>query len=72
VSSSRGTAERAAPAGSVHADIPILQTQAAILTPEMRHARSLLDAAIRVLEYFETNAAAWSVVNFSQFSNNWR
>ena len=57
MSSSRGTAEHAASAESARANIPMLQAQAAILTPGMKHARSLLDSAIRVLEYFETSAA---------------
>lgn len=37
--------------------IPTLQATAAMLLPGMKHARSLLDVSIRVLEYFETHAA---------------
>ncbi len=37
--------------------IPTLQATAAMLLPGMRHARSLLDVSIRVLEYFESHAA---------------
>ena len=37
-------------------NIPSLQTTASILLPGMRHARSLLDVSIRVLEYFEAHA----------------
>ncbi len=37
--------------------IPTLQATAATLLPGMRHARSLLDVSIRVLEYFEAHAA---------------
>jgi hypothetical protein len=36
--------------------IPTLQATAASLLPGMKHARSLLDVSIRVLEYFETHA----------------
>ena len=57
MSSSRGTAERTGTTESVHSNIPMLQAQAAILVPGMRHARSLLDTAISVLEYFEKDAA---------------
>jgi hypothetical protein len=37
--------------------IPSLQATASALLPGMRHARSLLDVSIRVLEYFEAHAA---------------
>ena len=37
--------------------IPTLQATAAMLLPGMRHARSLLDVSIRVLEYFEKQVA---------------
>ena len=37
--------------------IPTLQATAAMLLPGMRHARSLLDVSIRVLEYFERQVA---------------
>ena len=37
--------------------IPTLQATAAMLLPGMRHARSLLDVSIRVLEYFERHAS---------------
>ena len=37
--------------------IPTLQATAAMLLPGMKHARSLLDISIRVLEYFERQAA---------------
>lgn len=37
--------------------IPSLQATAAMLLPGMKHARSLLDVSIRVLEYFESHAA---------------
>ena len=33
--------------------IPTLQAAATMLLPGMRHARSLLDVSIRVLDYFE-------------------
>ena len=56
MSSARGNAECASPTESVHASIPMLQAQAAMLMPGMRHARSLLDTAICVLEYFEKDA----------------
>jgi len=36
--------------------VPTLQATAAVLLPGMRHARSLLDVSIRVLEYFEKHA----------------
>ena len=36
--------------------IPTLQATAAMLLPGMRHARSLLDVSIRVLQYFESHA----------------
>ena len=38
--------------------IPSLQATAATVLPGMRHARSLLDVSIRVLEYFEKHAAS--------------
>ena len=38
--------------------IPTLQATAAMLLPGMKHARSLLDVSIRVLEYFETHVAS--------------
>ena len=38
-------------------NIPSLQATAAVLLPGMKHARSLLDVSIRVLEYFEAHAA---------------
>ena len=56
MSSSRGNAECAGTTESVHANIPMLRAQAAMLMPGMRHARSLLDTAICVLEYFEKDA----------------
>jgi hypothetical protein len=37
--------------------VPTLQATAAMLLPGMKHARSLLDVSIRVLQYFESNAA---------------
>ena len=37
--------------------VPTLQATAVMLLPGMKHARSLLDVSIRVLEYFETHAA---------------
>lgn len=57
MSSSRGTGERAGTTENVNVNIPMLQAQAAMLMPGMRHARSLLDTAIYVLEYFEKHAA---------------
>lgn len=57
MSASRGTAGGAGPTENLHANLPMLQAQAAMLVPGMRHARSLLDTAICVLEYFETQAA---------------
>ena len=47
----------AASPGSVHAQIPTLAATAALLLPGMKHARSLLDVSIRVLEYFHQHAA---------------
>ena len=38
--------------------IPSLKATAATVLPGMRHARSLLDVSIRVLEYFEKHAAS--------------
>ena len=38
--------------------IPTLQATAATVLPGMKQARSLLDIAIRVLEYFEKHAAS--------------
>ena len=38
--------------------IQTLQATAAMLLPGMKHARSLLDVSIRVLEYFESHAAS--------------
>jgi hypothetical protein len=35
-----------------------LQATAAVLLPGMKHARSLLDVSIRVLEYFERHGDA--------------
>jgi hypothetical protein len=35
-----------------------LQATAAMFLPGMKHARSLLDVSIRVLEYFESHAAS--------------
>jgi hypothetical protein len=40
-----------------HEHIPVLQATASLLLPGMRHARSLMDVSIRVLEYFEQHAA---------------
>jgi hypothetical protein len=40
-----------------HDQIPTLQATAKMLLPGMKHARSLLDVSIRVLEYFERHAA---------------
>jgi hypothetical protein len=37
--------------------IPTLQATAKVLLPGMKHARSLLDVSIRVLEYFARHAA---------------
>jgi len=37
--------------------IPTLQATAKMLLPGMRHARSLLDVSIQVLQYFEAQAA---------------
>ena len=37
--------------------VPTLQATAAMLLPGMKHARSLLDVSIRVLQYFESHAA---------------
>lgn len=37
--------------------IPTLEATAAVLLPGMRHARSLLDVSIQVLEYFKHQAA---------------
>jgi hypothetical protein len=37
--------------------IPALQATATAVLPGMKQARSLLDATIRVLEYFEKHAA---------------
>lgn len=37
--------------------IPTLQATAALLLPGMKHARSLLDVSIRVVQYFESHAA---------------
>jgi hypothetical protein len=37
--------------------IPTLQATAVMLLPGMKHARSLLDVSIRVLQYFESHAA---------------
>ena len=37
--------------------VPTLQATAALLLPGMKHARSLLDVSIRVLQYFESHAA---------------
>ena len=37
--------------------IPTLPATATMLLPGMRHARSLLDVSIRVLEYFEKQVA---------------
>ena len=37
--------------------IPTLAATAAVLLPGMRHARSLLDVSIQVLEYFKHQAA---------------
>lgn len=39
-------------------NIPTLRATAAVLLPGMKHARSLLDVSIRVLEYFETHAVS--------------
>jgi hypothetical protein len=36
--------------------IPTLQATAALLLPGLKHARSLLDVSIRVLQYFESQA----------------
>jgi hypothetical protein len=43
--------------GNPQCSIPTLRATAAMLLPGMRHARSLLDVSIRVLEYFERHAA---------------
>ena len=43
---------------SVHAQIPTLAATAAVLLPGMKHARSLIDVSIRVLEYFHQHAAS--------------
>lgn len=37
--------------------IPTLQATAAMMLPGKKHARSLLDVSIRVLEYFAKHAA---------------
>jgi len=37
--------------------IPTLEATAAVLLPGMRHARSLLDVSIQVLDYFQKQAA---------------
>jgi hypothetical protein len=37
--------------------IPTLQATATVLLPGMKHARSLLEVSIRVLEYFQHHAA---------------
>lgn len=37
--------------------IPTLEATAAVLLPGMRHARSLLDVSIQVLDYFKSQAA---------------
>ena len=58
MSASLGAAEHAGPRETVRANIPMLQAQASMLMPGMRHARTLLDTAICVLEYFEGHAAA--------------
>lgn len=36
--------------------IPALQATAAMLLPGMKHARSMLDVSIHVLQYFESRA----------------
>lgn len=41
---------------NVKDQIPSLQAAATVLLPGLKHARSLLDVSIRVLEYFETHA----------------
>ena len=48
----------AASPASVHTQIPTLEATAAILLPGMKHARSLIDVSIRVLEYFHQHAAS--------------
>ena len=40
-----------------HEHIPVQQAMATLLLPGLRHARSLMDVSIRVLEYFEQHAA---------------
>jgi hypothetical protein len=51
------SATQCASAASAQAKIPTLQATAAMLLPGMKHARSLLDVSIRVLEYFQHHAA---------------